>query len=120
MQIHHAEWRIAASRSAARLYARRGVQRTGLNSEAKYMLLGHAFEVLDQASRSAPISSTGLAPRDRAARARLDGISCADLILNGHLRDSVGLPDPRAGMAGTCAATSSRSLMARYRPRKTP
>jgi RimJ/RimL family protein N-acetyltransferase len=71
------------------LYAPR-VQRTGLNTEAKRMLLGHAFEVLgvnvvqirtdflNQASRRA-IERLG---------ARLDGVLRGHLIIGEHLRDS--------------------------------
>jgi len=72
------------------VYASR-VQRTGLNTEAKRMLLGYAFDVLgcncvqirtdflNQASRRA-IERLG---------ARMDGVLRGHLILGEHLRDSV-------------------------------
>jgi RimJ/RimL family protein N-acetyltransferase len=73
------------------LYAPR-VQRTGLNTEAKYMLLGHAFEVLGV--NCVQIRTDFLNRQSRAAierlGARMDGVLRGHLILNGgHLRDTV-------------------------------
>ncbi|TGX56350.1 N-acetyltransferase [Sphingomonas gei] len=72
------------------LYAPR-VQRTGLNTEAKYLLLGHAFEVL--AANCVQIRTDFLNHASRRAierlGARLDGVLRGHLILKGHLRDSV-------------------------------
>jgi RimJ/RimL family protein N-acetyltransferase len=71
------------------LYAPR-VQRTGLNTEAKHLLLGHAFDVLD--ANCVQIRTDFLNHISRRAierlGARLDGILRGHLILNGHLRDS--------------------------------
>ncbi|WBY08357.1 GNAT family protein [Sphingomonas sp. 7/4-4] len=71
------------------LYAPR-VQRTGLNTEAKYMLLGHAFEVLEVNCVQIRTDFLNHASRRAIERlgARLDGILRGHLILNGHLRDS--------------------------------
>jgi RimJ/RimL family protein N-acetyltransferase len=71
------------------LYAPR-VQRTGLNTEAKYMLLGHAFEVLGVNCVQIRTDFLNHASRRAIERlgARLDGILRGHLILNGHLRDS--------------------------------
>ncbi|KRC81885.1 GNAT family N-acetyltransferase [Sphingomonas sp. Root241] len=71
------------------LYAPR-VQRTGLNTEAKYMLLGHAFEMLSVNCVQIRTDFLNHASRRAIERlgARLDGILRGHLILNGHLRDS--------------------------------
>ena len=71
------------------LYAPR-VQRTGLNTEAKYMLLGHAFEVLEVNCVQIRTDFLNHASRRAIERlgARLDGVLRGHLILNGHLRDS--------------------------------
>ena len=72
------------------LYAPR-VQRTGLNTEAKYMLLGHAFEVLEVNCvqiRTDFLNQTSRRAIERLG-ARLDGVLRGHLILGGHLRDSV-------------------------------
>jgi RimJ/RimL family protein N-acetyltransferase len=72
------------------LYAPR-VQRTGLNTEAKYMLLGHAFEALGANCVQIRTDFLNHASRRAIERlgARLDGVLRGHLILNGHLRDSV-------------------------------
>jgi RimJ/RimL family protein N-acetyltransferase len=66
------------------------VQRTGLNTEAKFLLLGHAFEVLG--ANCVQIRTDFLNQTSRRAierlGARLDGVLRGHLILNGHLRDS--------------------------------
>ena len=71
------------------LYAPR-VQRTGLNTEAKYMLLGHTFEVLEVNCVQIRTDFLNHASRRAIERlgARLDGVLRGHLILNGHLRDS--------------------------------
>lgn len=71
------------------LYAPR-VQRTGLNTEAKYMLLGHAFEVLGVHCVQIRTDFLNHASRRAIERlgARLDGVLRGHLILKGHLRDS--------------------------------
>ena len=71
------------------LYAPR-VQRTGLNTEAKYLLLGHAFDVLEVNCvqiRTDFLNQTSRRAIERLG-ARLDGVLRGHLILNGHLRDS--------------------------------
>ncbi len=71
------------------LYAPR-VQRTGLNTEAKYMLLGHAFDALGANCVQIRTDFLNLASRRAIERlgARLDGVLRGHLILKGHLRDS--------------------------------
>ena len=73
------------------VYAPR-VQRTGLNTEAKMMLLTHAFETLG--CICVQIRTDFLNRQSRAAierlGARMDGVIRGHLILNdGHYRDSV-------------------------------
>lgn len=72
------------------IYAAR-VQRTGLNTEAKMLLLTHAFETLD--CYCVQIRTDFLNRQSRAAierlGARMDGVIRGHLILNGHYRDSV-------------------------------
>jgi len=73
------------------VYATR-VQRTGLNTEAKMLLLTHAFEVLD--CYCVQIRTDFLNRQSRAAierlGARMDGVIRGHVILNdGHFRDSV-------------------------------
>jgi RimJ/RimL family protein N-acetyltransferase len=67
------------------------VQRTGLNTEAKMLLLTHAFEMLD--CYCVQIRTDFLNRQSRAAierlGARMDGVIRGHLILNGHYRDSV-------------------------------
>ncbi|WHU03593.1 GNAT family protein [Sphingomonas sp. NIBR02145] len=72
------------------LYAPR-VQRTGLNTEAKFMLLRHAFEVLEVNCVQIRTDFLNVASRRAIERlgARLDGVLRGHLILNGHHRDSV-------------------------------
>lgn len=67
------------------------VQRTGLNTEAKYMLLRHAFEVLEINCVQIRTDFLNQASRRAIERlgARMDGVLRGHLILNGHLRDSV-------------------------------
>ncbi|ATY31502.1 GNAT family N-acetyltransferase [Sphingomonas psychrotolerans] len=71
------------------LYAPR-VQRTGLNTEAKYMLLGHAFDALGANCVQIRTDFLNHASRRAIERlgARLDGVLRGHLILKGHLRDS--------------------------------
>lgn len=71
------------------LYAPR-VQRTGLNTEAKYLLLGHAFETLGVHCVQIRTDFLNHASRRAIERlgARLDGVLRGHLILKGHLRDS--------------------------------
>jgi RimJ/RimL family protein N-acetyltransferase len=71
------------------VYARR-VQRTGLNTEAKRMLLAHAFERLDANCVQLRTDFLNHASRRAIERlgARLDGVLRGHLILGGHLRDS--------------------------------
>jgi len=73
------------------VYASR-VQRTGLNTEAKLLLLTYAFETLD--CYCVQIRTDFLNRRSRAAierlGARMDGVIRGHVILNdGHYRDSV-------------------------------
>jgi RimJ/RimL family protein N-acetyltransferase len=68
------------------------VQRTGLNTEAKLLLLGHAFEALGCASVGFHTSTLNLASRAAIARlgAREEGILRQHLRhRDGTLRDSV-------------------------------
>ncbi|MEP9360858.1 GNAT family protein [Sphingomonas sp. KR3-1] len=67
------------------------VQRTGLNTEAKYMLLRHAFEVLEVNCVQIRTDFLNHASRKAIERlgARMDGVLRGHLILKGHLRDSV-------------------------------
>lgn len=71
------------------VYARR-VQRTGLNTEAKRMLLAHAFEVLHANCVQLRTDVLNHASRRAIERlgARLDGVLRGHLILGEHLRDS--------------------------------
>ena len=70
----------------------RSVQRTGLNTEAKLLLLGHAFETLGCASVGFHTSTLNLASRAAIARlgAREEGILRRHMRhRDGSLRDSV-------------------------------
>jgi RimJ/RimL family protein N-acetyltransferase len=72
------------------VYARR-VQRTGLNTEAKRRLLGHAFEVLG--CHVVQLRTDWLNLRSRAAierlGAKMDGVLRGHLVMpDGHIRDS--------------------------------
>lgn len=71
------------------VYARR-VQRTGLNTEAKSMLLTHAFDVLGANCVQLRTDFLNHASRRAIERlgARLDGVLRGHLILGDHLRDS--------------------------------
>lgn len=71
------------------VYARR-VQRTGLNTEAKRMLLAHAFEVLGVNCVQLRTDFLNHASRRAIERlgARLDGVLRGHLVLGEHLRDS--------------------------------
>ena len=68
-----------------------GVQRTGLNTEAKRLLLGHAFEVLDCIAvefRTHRLNTQSRRAIERLG-AQLDGILRAHMVLpNGSLRDT--------------------------------
>lgn len=69
----------------------KSVQRSGLNSEAKLLLLGHAFEVLGCASVGLQTSSQNTASRAAIARlgATLEGITRQHLRhRDGSLRDT--------------------------------
>lgn len=73
------------------LYAPR-VQRTGLNTEAKRLLLGHAFETLD--AHVVQLRTDWLNQRSRCAierlGAKLDGVLRSHLVMrDGHRRDTV-------------------------------
>ena len=72
------------------IYARR-VQRTGLNSEAKKLLLAHAFDVLG--ANCVQLRTDFLNRESRRAierlGARFDGVLRGHMVLNGHHRDSV-------------------------------
>jgi len=72
------------------VYTRR-VQRTGLNTEAKRMLLGHAFDVLGCNCVQLRTDFLNFASRRAIERlgARMDGVLRGHLILGEHLRDSV-------------------------------
>jgi len=66
------------------------VQRTGLNTEAKLMLLRHAFEVLEVNCvqiRTDFLNRTSRRAIERLG-ARLDGVLRGHLVMNGHHRDS--------------------------------
>ncbi len=71
------------------VYARR-VQRTGLNTEAKRLLLTHAFETLGTNCVQLRTDFLNHASRRAIERlgARLDGVLRGHLILGDHLRDS--------------------------------
>lgn len=71
------------------VYARR-VRRTGLNTEAKRMLLAHAFDVLGANCvqlRTDFLNHTSRRAIERLG-ARLDGVLRGHLILGEHLRDT--------------------------------
>lgn len=72
------------------IYARR-IQRTGVNTEAKKLLLAHAFDVLG--ANCVQLRTDFLNRESRRAierlGARLDGVLRGHMILNGHHRDSV-------------------------------
>lgn len=73
------------------VYARR-VQRTGLNTEAKLLLLTHAFEAMD--CNVVQLRTDWLNARSRRAIERLgakqDGVLRGHLVMpDGHIRDSV-------------------------------
>lgn len=72
------------------LYAPR-VQRTGLNTEAKHMLLRHAFEVLEVNCVQIRTDFLNQASRRAIERlgARMDGVLRGHMILGAHMRDSV-------------------------------
>jgi RimJ/RimL family protein N-acetyltransferase len=67
------------------------VQRTGVNTEAKLLLLGHAFDVLG--CQCVQIRTDALNKRSQAAIERLgatrDGVLRGHQIVGGRLRDSV-------------------------------
>lgn len=72
------------------VYAPR-VQRTGLNTEAKRLLLGHAFDVLECNCVQLRTDFLNHASRRAIERlgARMDGVLRGHLILGEHLRDTV-------------------------------
>ena len=92
----------------------RSVQRTGLNTEAKRLLLGHAFEALDCASVGFHTSTHNAASRAAIARlgATEEGILRAHLRhRDGSLRDTVCFsilasewPAVKAGLQAKLAA----------------
>jgi RimJ/RimL family protein N-acetyltransferase len=68
------------------------VQRTALNTEAKRLLLGHAFEVMDCAVVELRTHAFNLASRAAIERlgAKLDGVLRRQMKMpDGHLRDTV-------------------------------
>jgi RimJ/RimL family protein N-acetyltransferase len=67
------------------------VHRTGLNTEAKRLLLGHAFEVLGVQCVQLRTDFLNRQSRKAIERlgARMDGVLRGHLILGEHLRDSV-------------------------------
>ncbi|MEH3160262.1 MAG: GNAT family protein [Sphingomonas taxi] len=69
----------------------KAVQRTGINTEAKLLLLTHAFEMLD--CQCVQIRTDALNLRSQAAIERLgakkDGVLRGHQIVDGRLRDSV-------------------------------
>ncbi len=71
------------------VYARR-VQRTGLNTEAKRLLLGHAFEALD--CQCVQLRTDFLNRQSRRAIERLgarqDGVLRGHMVMPGHIRDT--------------------------------
>lgn len=95
------------------LYAPR-VQRTGLNTEAKFMLLRHAFEVLEVNCVQIRTDFLNLASRRAIERlgARMDGVLRGHLILNGHHRDSAVYSILAHEWPGVCR--NIELLMARY------
>jgi len=97
------------------LYAPR-VQRTGLNTEAKRLLLGHAFDVLDVQCVQIRTDFLNHASRRAIERlgARLDGVLRGHLILNGHLRDSAVYSIQAHEWPGV--RRNIELLMARYEP----
>jgi RimJ/RimL family protein N-acetyltransferase len=73
------------------VYAKR-VQRTALNTEAKRLLLGHAFETLDAQCVQLRTGWFNRASRKAIERlgAKLDGVLRGHMIMpDGHVRDSV-------------------------------
>ena len=73
------------------VYARR-VQRTGLNTEAKLLLLGHAFDTLGAQCVQLRTSWFNRASRKAIERlgAKLDGVLRGHMIMpDGHVRDTV-------------------------------
>ena len=72
------------------LYASR-VQRTGLNTEAKLLLLGHAFATLDAGCVQLRTDVLNHASRRAIERlgARQDGVLRGHMILGDHLRDTI-------------------------------
>ena len=73
------------------VYARR-VQRTGLNTQAKRLLLGHAFEAMD--AQCVQLRTGWYNRQSRAAierlGARLDGVLRGHMMMpDGHVRDTV-------------------------------
>jgi RimJ/RimL family protein N-acetyltransferase len=95
------------------VYATR-VQRTGLNTEAKMLLLTHAFEVLE--CYCVQIRTDFLNRQSRTAierlGARMDGVIRGHVILNGHYRDSVLYSILEHEWPG--AKRNIAALMARY------
>ena len=95
------------------LYAPR-VQRTGLNTEAKLLLLGHAFDVLDVNCvqiRTDFLNHTSRRAIERLG-ARLDGVLRGHMILKGYLRDSAVYSILAHEWPGVCR--NLELLMARY------
>jgi len=73
------------------VYAKR-VQRTGLNTEAKRLLLGHAFDTLGAQCVQLRTSWFNRASRKAIERlgAKMDGVLRGHMIMpDGHVRDSV-------------------------------
>ena len=72
------------------LYAGR-VRRTGLNTEAKLLLLGHAFDALGCNVVQLRTDWLNHASRKAIERlgAKLDGVLRGHLVMPGHVRDTV-------------------------------
>lgn len=88
MRISEADKRLEIGGT---LYAK-SVQRTGLNTEAKRMLLGHAFEVLDAQCVQIRTGWFNFPSRRAIERlgAKLDGVLRNHKVMpDGHLRDTV-------------------------------
>lgn len=85
MNEHHRRVEIGGT-----VFARR-VQRTGLNTEAKRLMLGHAFEVLDVLCVQLRTDFLNRQSRTAIERlgARMDGVLRGHLILGDHRRDTV-------------------------------
>lgn len=90
---------------------RRAVQRTGINSTCKFLLLNHAFETLDCIAVELRTHAKNLTSRRAIERlgARQDGLLRSHQIMaNGDLRDTVVYSIIAAEWPGVKAALSAR------------